>query len=101
MYQRVLPHIITVLFATFFLVPRIVNLHVLDHLTDDKTSVSCELCDILVYSYQLDLITEDNSYLENELQHTPSSYVVLAQYNIPQEKIVSPTCFYNKPPPLS
>ncbi|WP_235016274.1 hypothetical protein [Aquimarina sp. AU474] len=100
MYQRVLAHIITLLVTAAFLVPRVVNLHALSHLSDDDISISCELCDILVHSHQLDFIEEDIFNLEYELQNIPSSFVVLVQYNAPQEKIVSPTSIYNKPPPL-
>ena len=101
MHKPVLTHIITLLFSAAFLVPRVANLHALDHLSDDDTYISCELCDISVHSHQLDLITDDSSYLENEQQNIPSSFVVLTQYNTPREKIVSPTFIYNKPPPLS
>ncbi|WP_299215018.1 hypothetical protein [uncultured Aquimarina sp.] len=100
MHQRVLIHIITLLFTAAFLVPRVANLHALSHLSDDDTSISCELCDIIVDAHQFDLITDNNSYLESEQQSIPSSFVVVPQYNIPQEKIVSPTCIYNKPPPF-
>lgn len=99
MHRRVLTHIITLLFTAAFLVPRVANLHALSHLSDDDASISCELCDLIVDTHQLDLINDNNSYLESEQQNIPSSFVVVPQYNTPQEKIVSPTFIYNKPPP--
>ncbi len=100
MHQRVLTHIVTLLFTAAFLVPRVANLHALSHLSDDDTAISCELCDIIVDSHQFDLINDNNFHLENEQQSIPSSFVIVPQYNTPQEKIVSPTCIYNKPPPF-
>ncbi len=99
MHRRVFTHIITLLCIAAFLVPRVANLHALSHLSDDG-AVSCELCDIIVDTPQFDLINDTNSYLESEQQSIPSSFVIVLQYNTPQEKIVSPTCIYNKPPPF-
>ncbi|SEL95933.1 hypothetical protein SAMN04487910_3720 [Aquimarina amphilecti] len=100
MYQRVLTHIITLLFAAAFLIPRVANLHALSHLSDDDSSFSCELCDILADSYQLDLADNTQNYAENELKSIPNSSVVFLKYNSPQEKIASPSSVYNKPPPF-
>ncbi|WP_298541432.1 hypothetical protein [uncultured Aquimarina sp.] len=100
MHKRVLTHIITLLFTAAFLAPRVANLHALSHLSDDDTSISCELCDIIVDAHQFDLINDSNFYTENDQQSIPSSFVVVSQYNTPQEKIVSPTFIYNKPPPF-
>ncbi len=99
MYQRVLTNIIALLFTAAFLVPRIANLHALTHLSDDNPDISCELCDIIVDAHQFDLINNNNSYLEQESHSIPSSFIVLTQYNISKEKIVSPITIYNKPPP--
>ncbi len=101
MHQRITTYIFTLLFTAALLVPRVANLHALDHITDEDTSsISCELCDILVHSYELDVINENYSFLENELYNTPSTFIVFTQYHIPKENIVSPTSIYNKPPPL-
>ncbi|TPN87375.1 hypothetical protein [Aquimarina algicola] len=101
MYQRILTYIITLLFTVVFIAPRIVNLHVLSHLSDENdTPISCELCDVLIYTSQLDLAKDDVSYFENTSQNLSGLFVVVPQYNTPQEKIVSPTFIYNKPPPL-
>ncbi len=101
MYQRVLTHIVTLLFVAAFLIPRIANIHALSHSVDDDSSFSCELCDILVDSYQLDLINYDNSYPENASQRIPNSRIVYTEYNSPQQTIASPIFIYNKPPPLT
>ncbi|MFC5044386.1 hypothetical protein ACFSTE_14560 [Aquimarina hainanensis] len=87
-------------FAVSFLAPRIANLHVLDHLLDDDTAISCELCDFIVYINYQDLINDHTSYIETKRQNVPSSFVVENRYNAPKEKIVSPITIYNKPPPL-
>ncbi len=99
MHLRVLTHIVALLFATAIIIPRVANLHALDHVSDDTFSISCELCDILLHSFQLDLINDYPSGLKNELVNIPTSFVVLRNHHIPQEKIVSPTSFYNRPPP--
>lgn len=99
MLQRVFAHIITLFFAVAFLIPRIVDLHVLNHQPDDDTT-SCELCDILIQSDQFDLIFDDILYFQDQPYNTPSSFIVITKYNVPQKKIVSPTSIYNKPPPF-
>ncbi|MEW7281292.1 hypothetical protein ABW636_22090 [Aquimarina sp. 2201CG1-2-11] len=100
MFQCIIVHIITLLFTAAFLAPRVVDLHILNHLSEDDEPVSCELCDILVYSHQLDLFHNDHSHLEKEQSNIPSSFIALIQYRGPQEKIASPTFVYNKPPPF-
>jgi hypothetical protein len=98
--QSLIRPFIVIFFTAAFLVPRVTILHSLSHLSDDDVHNSCDLCDILVYSYQLDSKSEDTSYVTNEFQDLPNSFVVLYTYNISQEKIVSPDFIYNKPPPL-
>lgn len=100
MFRQVFRQIIAVLFIAAFFIPSVANLHVLSHLGDDHSSAPCKLCDVLVYSQQLNLIGDGVSYWESETQHIiPSSFVVYISYDVPQGKIVSPTVIYNKPPP--
>ncbi|WP_299255542.1 hypothetical protein [uncultured Aquimarina sp.] len=101
MHKRVLTYVIALFFTVSFLVPRVTSLHALSHLSDDDTPISCEICDIIVDSHQFDLVNDDNFYIEIEGKSIPSSFVVVTQYNAPQEKILSPAYIYNKPPPLT
>ncbi len=100
MHQRVITHIITLLFTVAFLVPRVANLHAMNHLSGDDDSISCEICDAISVSNQFDLITGDIFHFENNLQNIPSSFIVYTQYSTPIEKIASPISIYNKPPPI-
>ncbi len=94
-------HITTFLFLVAFLLPRVVDMHALEHFLDDNETVSCELCDIAPNSQQFDLFLNGVSYDDKQFLNTPSSFVVDLQYNSPLDKIVSPTSVYNKPPPIS
>lgn len=100
MGKNVFTHIIALFFAAAFLVPTAVKLHTLSHLSTDD-AISCELCDIQAHAYELNLIGNDASYTEKEQFIVPGSFVVVTEYNSPQEKIVSPATVYNKPPPNS
>ena len=100
MRKRIFTHITPLLFIAAFLAPRVANLHALSHLSSDDISISCELCDVVVYSYLLDLVTDHLYGLEDNPQNTPSNFVAFAYYDMPQEKIVSPTSIHNKPPPI-
>ncbi len=101
MRQRVITNIITLLFITAFLVPRVVDLHVFSHISEDDEPISCEICDTISVSNQFDLIIGDTFHFENDLQNIPSSFIVVTQYNTPIHKIASPVFIYNKPPPTS
>jgi len=92
-------HITTFLFLVTFLLPRIVDIHALNHLFGDDETISCELCDIASNSQQFDLFIDVVSYDDGYLLNTISSIVIDAHYNTPLDKIVSPTSVYNKPPP--
>ncbi len=101
MYPSVRTHIVSFLLLATILIPRILNLHELDHLLDDDISISCELCDLVINSEEPLLIANDNSYEQRKLQNTPNTLVILRYYRIPQGKIVTPGFIYNKPPPIS
>jgi len=93
---------ISLSFIAISFVPRVADLHALDHFTDqDVPFISCELCDILANLIELDPIIHGNNYHQRELQNIPSSFIVYIQYHTPLEKIVSPTFIHNKPPPIS
>lgn len=95
-------HISTLLFLVAFLLPRVVDVHALDHLSDEDDAISCELCDITAHSSQFDFHPGEISYEENqEVFNKPSSHIVYSFYNSPVSKIVSPITVYNKPPPFS
>ncbi|MDC8005855.1 hypothetical protein POV27_17510 [Aureisphaera galaxeae] len=100
MKQRIRTHIIPLLFAIVFLIPRVADLHALEHIAEEDTPISCELCDDLIQTQQNDLDLAGASYVEVAMQQVPCSFVVLPHYDVPRETIVSPTSIYNKPPPL-
>ncbi|KZS40152.1 hypothetical protein AWE51_25250 [Aquimarina aggregata] len=102
MRKPILKYIITLFFTVALLIPRIANLHALNHLSEDgEPLISCELCDIISSSDQFDLIIGDTYSFEDQLQIVPNSFIVFSEYNTPKEKIASPVSIYNKPPPLS
>jgi len=92
-------HITSLLFLAAFLIPRVAELHVLEHLSEEEEAISCELCDIVSPSQQLDLSTVAVSYEQKQLIPHPSEHIVYGMYHSPLAKIFSPTSVYNKPPP--
>jgi len=92
-------YITTYLFLATFLLPRVVDIHALEHFSGDDNAVSCELCDIAPNSQQFDLFLNIVSYDDGQLLNIPDSFIVETHYNSPLDKIVSPTSVYNKPPP--
>ena len=99
MPQSFSKYITTFLFLVAFLVPRIADIHALEHLQDDDEGVSCDLCDITSYSQQFDLFLDVAAYYDNRPLNAISCLVVYGYFNSPLDKIVSPTSIYNKPPP--
>jgi len=101
MRQPLIKYITSIIFLVAFLLPRVIDLHALEHLSEhDDEPISCELCDISSHTQQLDLYFGDTSYIEKELSYIPNSYIAYHFYNSPLAKIVSPTTVYNKPPPI-
>lgn len=84
-----------------FLVPRVANLHSFVHLSDNDELISCELCDIIVSSQELDLFIDGPYFYEDTSISLPSTFIAFELFDTPVEKIASPLSFYNKPPPLS
>ncbi|MEO0528437.1 MAG: hypothetical protein AAFZ89_14485 [Bacteroidota bacterium] len=99
MQRSLIKYSTTFLFLVAFLVPRVADLHVLDHLSEDDGAVSCELCHITYISEQFDLYLGHATYDEQQPISGSITYLLYSGYNSPLAKIVSPTSVYNKPPP--
>lgn len=97
----IIKYISTFLFLVAFLVPRMVDLHAIEHLSEDDDAISCELCDISSNSVQFDLFFTNTVYDNATACILPSSFIAIRYYNSPIAKIVTPTWVYNKPPPIS
>ena len=101
MEKRVFQHILTLFFTVTFLTPRIVDMHAFCHIAEDDSLISCEFCDTISNYNQLDLMTYGSGYSVNELNNIqPSDVVLIIRYKSPTEKIVTPICIRNKPPPF-
>jgi len=93
-------HSTTFMFLVIFLIPKVIDLHVLEHLLGDDHSISCEYCDTISNSKPFNLFLNTSCYKDNKRSGTISAFIVKTYYNSPLSKIVSPTSIYNKPPPV-
>lgn len=100
MRHPLIKHISTLVFLAAFLVPRVADLHALDHAFGDDDSISCELCDIALHSSEFDLYLANASYDDSPAINLPSRRIKGCSYNSPIAKIATPTTIYNKPPPM-
>ncbi len=101
MQQPLIKHITTFLFLVAFLIPRIVDIHVFDHLSDEDEPISCELCDSISHMQEFDLYFDFVTYDDDQILNRPSLFVIHTYYNSPIAKIATPTTIYNKPPPCA
>lgn len=100
MQRAVFKHITTLLFLVAFLVPRVVELHAFEHISDNEDQVTCELCDITTQVQEQELTFGQVSHTYQILSPSPSDYVITSSYGSPVAYIVTPTVVYNKPPPF-
>jgi len=101
MRKHITNHIIILFVAMAFLTPRIANLHILSHFSEDDNPISCEVCDIITNAQDFDLSYANGDPFSDYLNNVPTKVVVISFFNIPLETIVTPTTIHNKPPPLS
>ncbi len=99
MQRLLLKYLSIVLFLAVFLMPRVVQLHALEHMSEGDDQLACELCDITIQTQQQDICSGDKPYTSPAVTHRVNTYVLLVSYNSPVACIVTPTVVYNKPPP--
>jgi len=99
MQKSTLSYVMALLFALVFLMPRAINLHAFEHLSGDEDPISCEVCDIIIDTNQVDLYGGDLISFETPFNNSPNIYVTISSYETPLDKILQPTTFCNRPPP--
>lgn len=93
--------LLSFLFMAAFLVPRIADMHAIEHLEDgEDEGTHCELCHFTTAEDPKDLYFLNDISYQEPFQPVPDSFETAINYVAPLALIASPTSVYNKPPPV-
>jgi hypothetical protein len=94
-------HYISIFFLTSFLLLRVVNLHIAEHIVSDIDTTHCEQCDLIAHNNQNTLF-DWGTFQTDFSFHNPFEYIkkiAFTIYSAPNQKTLLSDYFHNKPPP--